>query len=69
MLPGLRDQDRESAAVPSKVPFNRRFEDAVGEACESAAARPVAWRFGLSVDTRKWLMKEMSTKGSGHRCW
>jgi transposase len=33
--------------LPSKAPFSRRFEDAVGEACESAAARPVARRFGL----------------------
>src|SRR5437016_12854658 len=28
--------------LPSKAPFSKRFEDAVGEACESAAARQVA---------------------------
>ena len=30
------------AQLPSKAPFSKRFEDAVGEACESAAARRVA---------------------------
>jgi len=34
---------------PSKAPFSKRFEDAVGKACESAAARRVAQQFGLSV--------------------
>jgi transposase len=28
--------------LPSKAPFSKRFEDAVGLACESAAARRVA---------------------------
>lgn len=37
--------------LPSKAPFSRRFEDAVGEACESAAARQVARRFGLPAST------------------
>ena len=37
--------------LPSKAPFSRRFEDAVGQACESAAARQVARRFGLSEST------------------
>ena len=37
--------------LPSKAPFSKRFEDAVGEACESAAARPVARRFGLPAST------------------
>ena len=34
--------------LPSKAPFSKRFEDAVGQACESAAARQVALRFGLA---------------------
>ena len=34
--------------LPSKAPFSKRFEDAVGEACESAAASRVARQFGLS---------------------
>ena len=37
--------------LPSKAPFSRRFEEAVGEACESAAARQVARRFGLPAST------------------
>jgi transposase len=37
--------------LPSKAPFSKRFEDAVGEACESAPARQVARRFGLSQST------------------
>ena len=32
--------------LPSKAPFSKRFEEAVGEACESASARQVARRFG-----------------------
>jgi len=28
--------------LPSKAPFSKRFEEAVGLACESAAVRPVA---------------------------
>jgi transposase len=43
---------REKALLlPSKAPFSKRFEDAVGEACESAAARQVARRFGLAEST------------------
>ena len=37
--------------LPSKAPFSKRFEDAVGQACESAAARQVARRFGLAAST------------------
>ena len=37
--------------LPSKAPFSERFEDAVGQACESAAARQVARRFGLAEST------------------
>jgi transposase len=33
--------------LPSKAPFSKRFEDAVGQACESASARQVARRMGL----------------------
>ena len=34
-----------------KVPYSKRFEDAVGQACESAAARRVAHQFGLAEST------------------
>jgi transposase len=37
--------------LPSKAPYSKRFEDAVGEACESAAARQVARRMGLAEST------------------
>jgi transposase len=39
--------------LPSKAPFSKRFEDAVGEACESAAARRVAKQFGLAASTAR----------------
>jgi transposase len=37
--------------LPSKAPFSKRFEEAVGLACESAAVRRVAHQFGLSAST------------------
>jgi transposase len=37
--------------LPSKAPFSKRFEDAVGLACESAAVRRVARQFGLGSST------------------
>jgi transposase len=37
--------------VPGKAPFSKRFEDAVGQACESASARRVARQFRLSEST------------------
>jgi transposase len=41
----------KTAEVLSKAPFSKRFEDAVGQACESAAARRVAHQFGLAEST------------------
>jgi transposase len=37
--------------LPSKAPFSKRFEDAVGLACEMASARQVSRQFGLSAST------------------
>jgi transposase len=37
--------------LPSKARFSKRFEEAVGLACESAAVRRVARQFGLSHST------------------
>jgi transposase len=37
--------------LPSKAPFSRRFEDAVGLACEMASARQVGRQFGLAAST------------------
>jgi transposase len=39
------------AQLPSKAPFSKRFEEEIGKACESAAARPVARRYGLAQST------------------
>src|SRR5207245_9711347 len=37
--------------LPSNAPFSKRFEEIVGEACESAAASQVARRFHLAETT------------------
>src|SRR6202021_2428188 len=39
------------AQLPSKAPFSKRFEEAVGLACESAAVRRGGLQFGLSSST------------------
>jgi len=41
--------------LPSKAPFSKRFEEAVGQACESAPVRRVARQFGLSPSTVRAL--------------
>lgn len=37
--------------LPSKAPFSKRFEDMVGQACESAPARQVARQCGVAAST------------------
>ena len=37
--------------LPSKAPFSKRFEEVIGQACESAPVRQVARRFGLAAST------------------
>ena len=37
--------------LPSKAPFSKRFEEAVGEACQSASARRVAKQYALAEST------------------
>jgi transposase len=37
--------------LPSKAPFSQRFEEAVGQACESASVRRVARQFGWVAST------------------
>jgi transposase len=37
--------------LPSKAPFSKRFEDAVGQACEGASARQVARQFAMAEST------------------
>ena len=46
---GLKTEKVEQ--LPSKAPFSKRFEEAVGESCESAAARRVAKQYGLAEST------------------
>jgi transposase len=49
--PGCGVKVERVPLLPSKAPFSKRFEDAVGQACESAAARQVARRFCLTETT------------------
>jgi transposase len=49
--PGCGVKTEKIPQLPSKAPFSRRFEDAVGTACESAPARRVAMQFGLTAST------------------
>lgn len=49
--PGCGVKVEKVPLLPSKAPFSKRFEDAVGQACESASARQVARRFGLAEST------------------
>src|SRR6202034_4707833 len=39
------------AQLPSKAPFSKRFEEAVGQACESAAVRQVARHLRMAAST------------------
>jgi transposase len=39
------------AQLPSKAPYSKRFEEAVGQACGSAAARQVARRMAMAEST------------------
>jgi transposase len=39
------------AQLPSKAPYSKRFEEAVGQACESAAARQVARHMRIAAST------------------
>jgi transposase len=52
--------------LPSKAPFSKRFEEAVGMACESAAVRRVARQFGLVSSTVRAIYSPVSaTLGGG----
>jgi transposase len=54
--------------LPSKAPFSQRFEDAVGQACESASARQVARRFGLPESTARAIdLRYLERWASGRR--
>ena len=51
--------------LPGKAPFSKRFEDAVGLACEMASARQVARQFGLAASTVRAI--DLSTWSDGMR--
>lgn len=53
--------------VPSKAPYSKRFEDAVGQACESAPARQVARRFGIAASTARAIDKRYLERWSKKR--
>src|SRR3989441_2213394 len=47
--PGCGIKAEKVPLLPSKAPFSKRFEEAVGQACESAPVRRVARQFGLAA--------------------
>ena len=49
--PGCGVKAEKVPLLPSKARFSKRFEEAVGQACESAAVRRVARQFGLAAST------------------
>ena len=49
--PGCGFRAEKVAQLPSKAPYSKRFEDLVGQACESASARQVARRTDLAEST------------------
>jgi Transposase/Helix-turn-helix domain of transposase family ISL3/zinc-finger of transposase IS204/IS1001/IS1096/IS1165 len=54
--------------LPSKAPFSKRFEEAVGLACESAAVRRVARQFGLASSTVRAIdVRYLSRWSKGRR--
>ncbi len=66
------------ALLPSKAPFSKRFEDAVGESCESAAARRVAKQFRVGSEHRpgrsslryleRWAAERRETRIAADGC-
>jgi transposase len=53
--------------LPSKAPFSKRFEDAVGQACESAAASRVGIEFGLAASTVRAIYQRYLQRWSKSR--
>lgn len=53
--------------LPSKAPFSKRFEEAVGQACEGASARHVARRFGLAESTVRAIDLRYLERWAGSR--
>jgi transposase len=55
------------AQLPSKAPFSKRFEDAVGLACEGAAARMVARQFAVPASTVRAIDQRYLERWNGSR--
>jgi transposase len=53
--------------LPGKAPFSKRFEDAVGLACEMASARQVARQFGLAASTVRAIDLRYLERWNGSR--
>jgi transposase len=53
--------------LPSKAPYTKRFEDAVGRACESAAAAQIARRMGLAESTVRGIDLRYLERCEAHR--
>ena len=53
--------------LPSKAPFSKRFEEAVGLACESASARQVGRQFGLAGSTVRAIDLRYLTRWAAQR--
>jgi transposase len=53
--------------LPSKAPFSKRFEDAVGLACEAASARQVGRQLGLAASTVRAIDLRSLTRWAAQR--
>ena len=53
--------------LPSKAPFSMRFEELIGQACESAAASQVARRFQLPETTVRAIDRRYLERWDQHR--
>ena len=53
--------------LPSKAPFSKRFEEAIGETCESAPVRRVARRLGLAASTVRGIDLRYLTRWAAGR--
>ena len=53
--------------LPTKAPFSKRFEEAVGLACEAASARHVSRQFGLAPTTVRAIDLRYLTRWAAQR--
>ena len=65
--PECGDRVERIEQLPSKAPFSKRFEEMVGEACESAAASQVARRFRLPETTVRAIDLRYLERWDRHR--